>query len=408
MRGRNRGERMTDALPLLGAQLDFGMYAQRTGRRPIVRLLFRAPASRLSAADVRQVLQSVVDRNPALSYRIRFSRGNAFQKWSPAECDFAVIHADAEDAVPQCVTDVIEEFVTSLDGAAFSARLVRSPESDHLVLVFDHALVDEQSLLLVKRQLDTPSSPDDIRPARYGEAVNARKEQEVAAVSSSGPAFWADRLDAAGEFPRMAGGPAREVPVETLPGVAVPRSFRGSPFPYVLYSIHRALRDVGQPGPTSIGYPWGGVRNAAHADVVGCFMNTLVSLDGTGPQPGPDAVGDFVTRWYDEIDHADVPFDTVIALGSGFSGAVTAQLSYTHAAARPVRVAGVPVVEVLSSRGRVPEVCSFLAAVSVREDGLHLRLLIDAKAAGYGARELGARWRHRLTSALSDGPARRP
>ncbi|NHA00366.1 hypothetical protein G5V59_10395 [Nocardioides sp. W3-2-3] len=33
-----------------------------------------------------------------------------------------------------------------------AARLVRAPEVDRLVLVFDHAMVDERSLLLVRRR----------------------------------------------------------------------------------------------------------------------------------------------------------------------------------------------------------------------------------------------------------------
>lgn len=395
---------MTDRLPLLSAQRDFGLYAQRTGRRAIVRLMFRTPPSRLSAADVHLVLQSVVLRNPALSHRIRFSRGTAYQEWCPAECDFSELHAASGDDVSGIVAEVIEEFVTSLDGAPLSARLIRSPDSDDLILVFDHALVDEQSLLLIKRQLDAPSGSGDRQLARYQAAIEDRKASEDAAVSGPGIKFWADRLGAVGDFPRVTGRVARDVPIGTLPSVAIPRSFRGSLFPYVLFSIHRALQDVGQPEPTSIGYPWGGVRNALQADVAGCFMNTIISLDVTGRRPTPDAVGDFIASWYDEIDHADIPFAAVTALGSASFGGVTAQLSYTHAAARPVRVAGVPVVEVTPSRGHTPDTCTVLAAVTVRADELQLRLLLDEKVAGHGAREFGTRWRHWLTTAISSIP----
>lgn len=398
---------MTDTLPLLGAQLDFGLYAQRTGQRPSVRLMFRTPPSHLSAADVHLVLQSVVLRNPALSYRIRFSRGAAYQEWFPAECDFAELYAASGDAVSGSVEQAIEEFTTSLDGAALAARLIRSPDSDHLILIFDHALVDEQSLLLIKRQLDSPPGSDGHQLARYQAAIKDQKAFEDMAASGPGIKFWADRLGAAGEFSGAAGGKARYLPINTLSSVTIPASFRGSLFPYVLFSIHRALRDVGQPEPTSIGYPWGGTRSAAHADVVGCFMNTVVSLDMTGPQPAPGAVGDFVMSWYDEIDHADVPFTAVRALGSTFSGSVTAQLSYTHTAARPVCVAGVPAAEVIQTRDRLPEVCAFLAAATVRDDELELRFLLDEKVAGSVAQEFGARWRYWLTDAISSVPERK-
>ncbi|KMS76212.1 hypothetical protein ACM01_05735 [Streptomyces viridochromogenes] len=398
---------MTDRLPLLSAQLTFGLDAQRAGRRGTVTMMFRASPGHLSTADVRQVLQSVVLRNPALSYRIRFSRGAAYQEWYPEECDFAELHTAGADAVPGCVTEVIEEFETSLDGAPMAARLIRSPESDNLLLVLDHALVDEQSMLLIKRQLAAPSAPDDSQLARYQAAIHDRKAFEDAAANGPGIKFWADRLEAAGEFPRATGRTTRVIPIDTLPSVAIPRSFRGSLFPYVLFSIHRALRDVAEPGPSVIGYPWGG-RNGAYADVVGCFMNTVISLDPPGARQTPDAAGDFVRGWYREIDHADVPFPAVTALGSTFSGSVTALLSYTHAGERTVRIAGVPVVEVTSTHSRPPEVCSFMAAAQVRDEELHLRLLLDEEIAGYGAQEFGSRWRHWLTTAISSFPERKP
>ncbi|MER5570656.1 hypothetical protein ABT083_31375 [Streptomyces goshikiensis] len=392
---------MTYKLPLLSAQLAFGLDAQRSGRRATVTLMFRTPPSRMSADDVRRVLQSVVLRNPALSYRIRFSRGVAYQEWHPtAECDFLEIRAASADAVPGRAMEVIEEFETSLDGAAMAARLIRSPESDDLLLVFDHALVDEQSLLIIKRQLDSPSPPDERQPALYQASVEDRRAFETAVTNGAGIGFWADRLKSAvGNFPQAQEKPTRVILIDSLPAVAVPRSFRGSLFPYVLFSIHRALRDVGEPGPTVIGYPWGG-RNAAYSDVVGCFMNTAISVDASTPQQAPQSAGEFLNRWYEEIDHADVPFTAVSALRSGFSGSLTAQLSYTHSAARPVKIAGIEAVEVVSTLGRAPQSSAFLAAATVRENDIQLRLLLDEQAVGYGAQEFGARWRHWLNIAI--------
>ncbi|MGW8358864.1 hypothetical protein [Streptomyces wedmorensis] len=398
---------MTDRLPLLSAQLAFGLDAQRSGRRGTVTMLLRTPASRLSTEDVRQVLRSVVLRNPALSYRIRFSRGEAYAEWCPDECDFAEVHAASEESVPECQTEIVEEFEASLGGPAMAARLIRSPEGDNLLLVLDHALVDEQSMLLIKRQLAAPSEPDERQRDRYKAAVIDRKASEEAAGSGPGVTFWAERLERAGEFDRVPGRTTRVIPIESFPSVAIPPSFRGSLFPYVLFSIHRALRDVAEPGPGVIGYPWGG-RNAAYADVVGCFMNTVVSLDPPGSRQAPDAPGDFVRSWYREVDHADVPFTTVTGLGPTFSGSVTAMLSYTHAGAPTVDVAGVPAVEVTARDSRPPEVCKLLAGVTVRDEELRLRLLLDEEIAGYGAREFGARWRHWLTTAISSLPERKP
>jgi hypothetical protein len=391
---------MTERLPLLSAQLAFGLYAQRAGQRPIVTLMFRTAPARLPAAQVREVLQSVVLRNPALSYRIRFSRGAAYQEWCPSECDFAELHAVSGDAVAGTVTEAIEEFVTSLDGPAMAGRLIRSPDGDTLLLVFDHALVDEQSLLLIKRQLAAPSVPDDDQLARYQAAITDRLAFEDAAGNGAGIKFWADRLEAAGALPSAPDRTPRVIPFHRLPNVAVPRSFRGSLFPYVLFSIHRALREVEKRTPTIVGYPWG-VRNAAAADLVGCFMNSVISLDTS------QTAEEFVGSWYQEIDHADVPFTAVAGPGSGFSGWVTTHLSYTHAADRAVPVAGVPTEQVALTRGRPPQACAFLAVATVRDDELELRLLLDELVAGYGADEFGARWHHWLSTAIASIPERK-
>lgn len=397
---------MTVRLPLLSAQLAFGLEAERSGRRSTVTLMFRTPPSRLATADVRLVVQSVVHRNPALSFRIQFSRGAAYQERYPTECDYAELEVADEDAVSGCVMEVIEKFEISLDSAPMAARLIRSPESDHLLLVFDHALVDEQSLLLIKRQLEGPSAPDDRQTERYRAAIIDRKASEEAAATGPGTKFWKDRLEAVGEFPRAKAKTPRIVPLDMLPSVAVPRGFRGSLFPYVLFAIHRALRDVSEPEPTVIGYPWGG-RNSAYSDVVGCFMNTLISLDTTGPQQASAAAADFLRRWYAELDHADVPFTTVVSLGSKFSGSVTTLLSYRHVGERTVKVAGVPAVEFTPSQGRGPRGPAFLTGVTVHDDELRLRLLLDEEIAGYGSEEFGTRWRHWLKTAISNVPERK-
>ncbi|WP_335974909.1 hypothetical protein [Streptomyces sp. CA2R106] len=399
------GDRMANRIPLLNAQLAFGLQAERSGRRSTVTLMFRTPPAGLSTSDVQQVVQSLLLRTPALSYRIRFSRGGAYQERHAAECDFAELTVAGGEAVSAGVTEQIEAFEVSLDGAAMAARLLRSPEADTLLLIFDHALVDEHSMVLIRRQLAAPSTPDAGQHARYQAAVHDRMAAEAAAAAGPGVAFWRERLDAAGEFPRLRPKPTRVVPIEKIPGVAIPRSFRGSLFPYVLFSIHRALRDVSQPGPTVIGYPWGG-RNPAYTDVVGCFMNTVISLGPTGARQAPADAAEFLRGWYGELDHADVPFSTVVGLRSAFSGAVTAQLSYQRATERTVVIAGVPAVETAPSRGRGPQGPVVLAGATLHDEELGLRLLIDEQSAGYGAQAFGARWRHWLTTALSRSPER--
>jgi hypothetical protein len=399
---------MADRLPLLSAQLAFGLEAERVGRRATVTLMFRMPPSRISVAKLGQILQSILLRNPALSYRIRFSRGAAYQEWHPAECDFAELYAASTAAVPGRALELLEEFDTALEGAAMSARLIRSPEGDDLLLVFDHALVDEQSLLIIKRQLDSLSCPDGREQARYEAAVNDRKACETVAADGLGIKFWADRLAPEIGGSSMARNQAsRLVPVVGFPGVVIPSDFRGSLFPYVLFSAHRALRDFGESGPTIIGYPWGG-RNPAFSDVVGCFMNTVISYDRSGAQQAPEALRDFLGRWYQEIDHADVPLSAVTALGTTFPGSVTAFLSYTRALARVVKVAGTEAVEVPFQYARTHTTSAVMAGATARDDELQLRLFLDEEAVGYGAKELGTRWCHWLSRAIHGFPERKP
>ncbi|MFK0174306.1 hypothetical protein ACIQU5_36685 [Streptomyces sp. NPDC090306] len=396
---------MTDRLPILSAQLGFALMAERTGRRIAVPMLFRMPLSLPSAVDLDLVLQSITLRNPALCCRIRFDRGGAYQERHSAEFDFAELQAENEVAAKRRAVEAIDEFEASLDGAPMSARLIRSLDGDYLLLVFDHALIDEQSLLQIRRQLGAPSFPDDRQWERFEAAVHDRAAFEAAAAAGPGIAFWADRLKSiSGEVPTGTHETPKVVPVIDLPGVTIPSAFRGSCFPYVLLSIHRALRDVSEFGPTLIGYPWGG-RNATFSDVVGCFMNTVISLDMTGSRSLPGAMADFLDGWYAEIDHADVPFASVAALGSAFSGSVDGLLTYTHALESSVNIAGTQVVEISPGFAHSQPISTFIATAMVCDDELRLELIMDEETAGYGAQELGSRWRHRLSEALSGLPA---
>jgi len=398
---------MAARLPLLSAQLSFGLEAQRGGRRPSVTSLLRIAPGRLSTANLRSVLQSVMYRNPALCYRVQFSRGEGYQEWSSVALDFVEHHAVTWEAASGCVAEAIEEFEAALGGPSMAARLIRSTEMDQLLLIYDHALVDEQSMSIVKQQLDTPSRPVGHQVSRYQAAILDRKASEDGAANGPGARFWADRLGKKGVGqPPLSPRASRVIPVVSVGGVAVPRSVRRSLFPYVLYSVHRVLQDVGTPGPSIIGYPWGGVRNPEYSDVAGCFMNTVLSHEARASRYTPHAFDDFFERWCTEIDHADVPVAAASTSGLSFTGAVTAQLSYTHATKRPVWVAGVPAVDAGSSHGRTPYMSSLVAGVVVSDDALELRLLLDEETAGFDNRKFIACWTHWLKTVLADASRR--
>ncbi|MGQ4464644.1 hypothetical protein ACN6LC_003744 [Streptomyces violaceoruber] len=397
---------MADRIPLLSTQLGFALMAERTGQRISIHKLFRLPPSVLSAVDLNQVLHSIMFRNPTLSYRMGFSRGEAYQERYSARHDFAEMQAEDEEAVMRLSMTVVDEFEACLDGAAMEARLVRTHDADYLLLVFDHALVDGQSMDIMIQQLAAPGSPDDGQWERFEAAVLDRAESESAAAGGSGMAFWADRMNNFhGELPKGAAKAPSEVIVR-LPSVARPSAIRGAQFPYVLFSLHRALRDVTGAEATIVAYPWGR-RNEPFSDVTGCFLNTVISLDLTGPRSPLEAIDDFLDDWFLEIDHADVPFVSLAGLGSVHSDSVAAgMLVYEVATEGSVSVAGIEAVEVSPRFGHNQPMSAFTAAATVLEHEIGLELTVD-EGTGYGLQDLGTCWRHRLSEVLSCFSARR-
>lgn len=387
---------MTHTLPLMDSQLRFALTAERTGRRLSVPLVFRAPPSTLQVAVVSDIVQSIALGNPALSCRVGFTRGIAHQERRLTGCDFAELTAPDSEAGAKLVAAAVDDFETSLDGSAMAARLIRTPDVDDLLLIFDHVFIDEQSLLLVKTQLAMPPRPDDTPWSRYEAAVEDRLAFEAAAAQGSGPAFWAERLGAVANDLPAARPTAQSGSIIVFPAVGVPRGFSGSLFPYVLLALHGALHDVSG-SPAVIGYPWG-LRNPAFSDVVGCFMNTVLSV-GTPGNSG--TVDDFLDGWFLEIDRADVPYSAIVALESAFSGLVSAFITLEHVGDRVVHIAGVPLIEIPSSYG-YPAPGSPAEAVTVVANGtVQLRLIVDETAVDYRAADLGDRWCRRLGEALA-------
>ncbi|MFE2108336.1 non-ribosomal peptide synthetase, partial [Kitasatospora sp. NPDC059463] len=83
------------------------------------------------------------------------------------------------------------------------------------------------------------------------------------------------------------------------------------------------------------GYPWGG-RPAGAAPVLGCFLNTLVHPAPPGPPRELDALG---AAWWDDLDHADTPYDEVVraarSAGAGWSGTLDGLLTFEDLHRRP-------------------------------------------------------------------------
>lgn len=392
---------MPSRLPMLSAQFAFTMEGERTGRRGSVCLQLLASPGGLVARDVEEVLASVAATNPALCYRPRFSHGEASQEWVPGWCDFGEFEGSSDEVVDRDIVALVARFEAQLKGPPMAARLIRTPVHDRLVIVLDHALVDEHSLLLITRQLAAPRTANPGDRPRFEAAVYDRIAFESAAVDEISTAFWKDRLGAGdGVFPQMRKGIATTVPTVALPAVTVPMAFQGSLFPYLLFSLHRTVRDIlPEAGKSILGYPWGG-RDARVTDLVGCFMNTAVSLDTTGSHPGPGAAAAFRASWLDELDHINVPLTQLMGLGTGFAGAVSAYVSYSNGWLGTVDVAGVEAVQVSSTYADIPVSSTFQAAAAICDGELQPLLIADEKLLGERTEELGARWLYWLNQVM--------
>jgi hypothetical protein len=392
---------MTGRLPLLGAQLGYALAAERSGRRTAIYGIYRMASERLAAADLEAIAQSVLRRNVTLSLRIGFHRGVGYQERCPAVLDFAELQAANEDAVLRRAAQEADAFEGDPDGPSMVVRLFRSPDADYVLLMCDHALVDGEGYGLILQQLNAPAAPEDGAWERFEAAVRERAAAEAAA-EERGLKFWAERLSGfSGEVRTGAvAGNSRIISGVSAPSAAVPDAFRGSCFPYVLFSLHRAVREVrGSEATTVIAYQW---RSPRQVPVAACFLNTTMSLDLTGPGGVPEAMPDFLDGWYSEIDYADVPFPAVAALRPAVAGSIAGFLAYDVASGEStVDISGVQGTEILLGYGRSQPMAPFSATATVQGKQIRLRLVVDEEATGLGVEDLGARWHRLLGEALS-------
>lgn len=393
---------MTERVPLLSMQLSFALMTERTGKRTAIYEIFRMERGSLSLDELINTMNSILLRNPALSYTARFSQGMAYQEFQDAHALVRECAATSTSDVMRLCKDAVEGFENSSANLAIAAHLVRAPECDHVLLIFDHANIDGHSIDLINRQLAATAPPDEGAKHLFESAVRHRAASEADASRSAGLDFWKNRLSRSPEaFPRGASAATPvSVPLTSLPAVPRPRGLRGSLFPYVLFSLHRALRDVGSSRTTSLAYAWG-KRDASYSEVAGCFLNTVISLDSTRSANLSEALPEFLDGWYSEIDNADVPFISVASLGTEFSGAVSGLLTYALAPSEAaISIAGKPAVEVAPQYGHSQPISSFTAAATVGQAEIALGLLVNDEAHELEASMLGSQWHRRLTQVL--------
>lgn len=334
-------------LPVTGAQRRF-LLARRmdpAGRPALVPLFFVFPRGAVDAARLRAAAGHLAALHPALRVRPEVCRGVPVQRVGAPEGWVR------EVAVPPGRTAAEAVLSASADWPSegpplrlFLAAGAAGSAEDVLALVLDHAVCDEQSLggitAGLTRAYDEGLGADDVPDALAAEGLAAYREavelQLTAEERASGPAaraYWARRLAGLRPPPPPAatGGPGTGSARRRL---ALPAGDgRAAAFPAALDACARAARVLyGTECVPALGYPWGG-RPAAAGPVLGCFLNTVAH-----PADAADAAGR-TAAWWDDLDHADAPFDEVVhaarAAGAPWSGRLDGLLTFEDLGRRP-------------------------------------------------------------------------
>ncbi|GAA2785716.1 non-ribosomal peptide synthetase [Kitasatospora sp. CM 4170] len=340
-------------LPLTGAQRRFLIARRRDpqSRTDVVPLFFAYPRGTVDLPRLHRAALRLAASHPALHGSFATVRGTPVLRLGGPSV--AVERAEtgpdgtAEEALRRALLD------WPADGPALRLLLAAAPDDEEelLAVALDHAACDEQSLGLVTAGLavayaeDGPAEPAaDDGSAAYREAVELQLAAEDAAASAAAHAYWAARLGGLGGSGDAAdaGPAARSTGMVTHRLPAATGAARGAVFPALLDAVGAAAHRLGEGDRAlALGYPWGG-RPPGAAPVVGCFLNTLVHPAPAGPAAGQaDRTGldELSAAWWDDLDHADTPFDDVVraarSAGARWSGALDGLLTFEDLQRRP-------------------------------------------------------------------------
>ncbi|WP_241268988.1 non-ribosomal peptide synthetase [Streptomyces chrestomyceticus] len=343
-------------LPVTGAQRRF-LLARRLapgGRPDVVPLFFAFPRGTIDLERLRAAAGYLAAAHPALRTRPDVLRGAPVQRLGAPEAQVNRVAPRPGESAAAALRRTLLAWSAEgpplrlfladahADAGAYADTDGATGPVEILALALDHAVCDEQSLGRISADLgeayghglgpgDVPQDRAAVEVAGYREAVRLQLDAEQRASGPDALAYWARRI-----APALAGGDASAGPgqpatqqaqqsqqTQQASAPAAPRPTgslqarlpvrngdgRATAFPVLLGacgSVARALAEAGAPGRTPLlGYPWGG-RPAAAPPVLGCFLNTVVH---PAFACGPD---DLTTTWWDDLDHADTPFDEVV------------------------------------------------------------------------------------------------
>lgn len=336
-------------LPLTGAQRRF-VLARRmrpTARPDLVPLFFAFPQGSVDTARLHAAACHLAALHPALRARVEVRRGVPVQRLGAPEGWVRRLPVPPGGAAVDTLRRALAEWPS--DGPPLRLFLAADDgpagPRDLLALVLDHAVCDEQSLGRITADLslaygeglgprDVPALRAAGEAAAYGEAVRLQLAAEERASGPESLAYWAGRLAGLRPPSAPAGAPDAAGTGSALHRLPLPEGgARAVAFPAALDACARAARAAHGDGYVpALGYPWGG-RPVTAEPVLGCFLNTVVHpADDTGPETR-------TTAWWDDLDHADAPFDEVVhaARGAGvpWAGRLDGLLTFEDLDRRP-------------------------------------------------------------------------
>ncbi|MFD0402340.1 non-ribosomal peptide synthetase [Kitasatospora sp. NPDC127121] len=376
----------TDLLPLTGAQRRFLITRRLApqGRPEVVPLFHAYPGGTLDLPRLARAATTTAARHPALCGGFGTVRGTPVLRVGAPSAEAARIAVPPGGTAGSALREALLDWPA--DGPALRLLVAREPDGEEelLALAVDHAACDEQSLGILTADLtdayarddhaqEALAAPDQDALAAYREAVERQLAAEDAAGGPAAQAHWGRRL---GGVTGTGGGAAGSTGMLSHRLPAAEGAARTAFFPALLdataAAAHRLHRTDGQ---LALGYPWGGRPPGAPA-ALGCFLNTLVHPAVPG---AATALEDLADAWWDDLDHADTPFDEVVraarTAGAPWTGALDGMLTLEDLHRRPPLVfGGVPGREIhLAGR---PLAAPFAVAASHGDD-LLVRLAWD-------------------------------
>ncbi|QRY60949.1 amino acid adenylation domain-containing protein [Gordonia sp. PDNC005] len=203
-----------------------------------------------------------------------------------------------------------------------------------LCVVVHHSAFDQWSLPILFRELDTAycaaaagKTPDlgDL-PVQYADYA-AWQERTRDVRGASGLAYWGETLqDLPDELPvltdrvrpaetgRLGFTVSRAVDPSTVTAIkGVCRAHRVTEFMFAQAAVALVLDRFGAGPDVPVGTPVSGRSDAAVADTIGFFVNTVVIRnDLSGDPTGGELLSRTRRRVLDAFDHQDVPFEQVV------------------------------------------------------------------------------------------------